>query len=187
MALICVAPELRARGLMVSMAAFFPCKRGGTMVMDSLGIFIIGKAACIKLAYSPTVVGGKEPELQKQDMRKQTSLTDEGGRVVGRQPHPILTFPKLQGPGHSIGYYLPKEEKTKARWLQYSCTPIHEPHEPTFSAILEEKVNRPNPTCLEARITCISTAMIHFCGHHCQRCSRSRLTPRAKAGTTTIF
>ena len=30
MALICVAPELRARGVMVSMAAFFPCKVGGT-------------------------------------------------------------------------------------------------------------------------------------------------------------
>ena len=125
MALICVAPELRARGVMVSMAAFFPCKMGDNMVLDSLGIFIIGKADCIRLAYSPTVVGGKEPELLPQDKRTEKAITDEGGRVVGRVPHSIYTCAHLnKGPGYPITSYLPKNDDQRASWFQYSCTPL---------------------------------------------------------------
>lgn len=146
MALICVAPELPARGVMVSMAAFFPCQMGDTMVLDSLGIFIIGKADCIRRAYSPKVVGGIEPELQPQDMRKEKALTNEVGRVVGTTAHPILTFPIKKGPGHPIQCYLPKEPHQKATWFQYSCTPLHSFHDTTFSAVLQEKsIARPQP------------------------------------------
>ena len=146
MALICVAPELRARGVMVSMAALFPCKVGDHMVLDSLGIFIIGKAECIRMAYSPTALGGKEPELQPQDKRKERLVTNESGIETSRQPHPILTFPIDKGPGHPIDCYLPNEPGQRAMWFQYSCTPLHSCHDETFKAVLnEKKFARPRP------------------------------------------
>ena len=68
MALWCVVPELRARGFMVSMAAFFPFKVGGKAMVDSLGIFVIGPTERIKMAYCPSVLGKiKEPERSEGD------------------------------------------------------------------------------------------------------------------------
>ena len=88
------------------------------------------------------------------DKRTEKAITDEGGRVVGRVPHSIYTCAHPnKGPGYPIRCYLPMEPKKKARWFQYSCTPLHGYHEPTFSAILHEKKHRTTPTCLEARIT----------------------------------
>ena len=107
------------------------------MHLDTLGIFIIGKANCIRLAYSPTVVGGKEPELLPQDKRTEKALTDEGDRLVGREPHSIYTcaHPK-KGPGYPITSYQPKNDDQRASWFQYSCTPLYREDDRTMQAVL---------------------------------------------------
>ena len=54
---------------MASMAAFFPFNQDhdGSPKVDSLGIYVIGHTSAIKMAYSPAVVGGHEPQRMPQD------------------------------------------------------------------------------------------------------------------------
>ena len=75
MALWCVVPELRARGLMASMVSFFPFdmynpKTGDPeRKLDSLGIFVIGPATAIRMAFSPVVMGA-QTDIDRTDKRK---------------------------------------------------------------------------------------------------------------------
>ena len=57
-ALWCVVPELRARGFMVSMAGFCPFYEHMDQhaKVDSLGIFVIGPANGIRMAFCPATV-----------------------------------------------------------------------------------------------------------------------------------
>ena len=94
MALFCVAPELRATGVMASMAAFFLFLQDSdkNRKVDSLGIFVIAPAAGIKMAYSPAVVGGHEPERMPQE----------------RMPQLHTFISPAKGSGYDISSYMPK-------------------------------------------------------------------------------
>ena len=77
-ALPMVAIELRARGVCVTMVAWFPCieKDTDTRRLDSIGIFAIGRTTSIRPAYSPTVVGGLEPKWGPTDNYNLTEIME---------------------------------------------------------------------------------------------------------------
>ena len=62
--------------------------------VDSLGIFVIGPAAGIRMAYSPAVVGGLEPEILYQDRRTEKHYADAKGKFLDKGPHLLHTFNK---------------------------------------------------------------------------------------------
>ena len=100
MALWCVVPELRARGLMISMAAFSPFYHSPdkkNAKMDSLGIFVIGPTLSIRMAFCPTLVGDvPAPKRRDEDRLVQKEVQTGHGYKRRFVPHDAVSFAKGQ-------------------------------------------------------------------------------------------
>ena len=128
MALWCVVPELRARGFMVCMTAFYAFEVDGVPMVDSLGIFAIGPTGRIKMVYSPTVVGKdvKEPQLGKGDGYTMGYLkSNKGGHIGEGWKHELEQHwdEPNKSPGYIWDSYQPKDRpQVRALFATNSCT-----------------------------------------------------------------
>ena len=112
LALWCVAPELRARGLMISMAAFFPFYQlpdQQKAKVDSLGIFVIGPTLSIRMAFCPTVVEANTLPLRRSEDRLAKKQIDKGnGTPSERVKFDLIEFQNPHfGQGDYINSYMP--------------------------------------------------------------------------------
>ena len=147
-ALPMVAIELRARGVCVTMVAWYPCIEvdTNTPMLDSIGIFTIGRTTRIRPAYSPTVVGGLEPKWGPTDNYNLTEIMEPMARLnLIEVRHDIQRFNCGNCPGQRLESY-DRGERTPGisdlfKYLQYSCTPIRQYMDDTMQAVLQEKMD----------------------------------------------
>ena len=147
-ALPMVAIELRARAICVTMVAWYPCIEVGTNtpMLDSIGIFAIGRTTRIRPAYSPTVVGGLEPKWGPTDNYNLTEIMEPMARLnLIEVRHDIQRFNCGNCPGQRLESYDPGERTPGIsdlfKYLQYSCTPIRQYMDDTMQAVLQEKMD----------------------------------------------
>ena len=107
MALFRVIPELRSRGVVIDLAAWYPWKalEDGEAMADSCGIFFLNAPGEYKLHRA---LG----DLHDRDDRGILSDVRDAGHVHDRRPrasrHPTDWIPKQAGPGQPLDVFLPK-------------------------------------------------------------------------------
>ena len=123
MALWLVAPELRARGLNVNLAAWYPWQKIGapTPAIDSCAIFLIGPSASIRTVFDAATIiddAREETDRPKGWQKVEQVVFDADGKVVRRQHFPLSLCES--GAGEPLAHYRPQGEKIK-EFVQWSC------------------------------------------------------------------
>ena len=139
MALWLVVPELRSRGIQISMVANYPLKQDTEHHYDSLGIFAVGPVKSIRMAYSPAVAGAMSPSRTKEDglvIVKETGMAFpldifEAGRKVS---------------GFPIHSYMPQyDHSQRKRFIKWSYTHVRTIFDDEFTKNVAELNNRQGP------------------------------------------
>ena len=128
MALFCVIPEMRARGILVNVAAWFPWKwmPVGSTKIDSMGIFIVGPCqGCRKIfdasSILPSAVVSHAVGASWEVMYKSRG----GGRSEkpANQRHE-LACSERRGAGFTIESYQPKNADRRKQFIEWTLDPV---------------------------------------------------------------
>jgi hypothetical protein len=113
MSLFCVVPSLRARGLVVNIAAWFPWikQSDGKVRVDSCGIFIVGGVTSVKCLCSWSCF---EQHHGNAVIMKEESDSDDAASVQD-VPAAVAAVPTIQqfcdGQGYECTSYLPRKQE----------------------------------------------------------------------------
>ena len=147
MALWLVAPELRARGLDVNLAAWYPWQKIGasTPTIDSCAIFLIGPSAGIRTVYNAASIiadAEEETDRPKEWQNVEQVVHDADGKVVRRQPFPLSLCEF--GAGEVLTNYRPKDAAKIKEFVRWSCGASVEMTSPAMAGprLASEKVGR---------------------------------------------
>ena len=139
-ALPIVAPELRARGISIFLASFFPCLAKddhNAPMLESAGIFVIGPTAIFRPTYSPTTLGAQEANYVDKDKDTQDRQKDEDCEVH--------VFSGECCPGRRFSSYMPQYDGEKRKlYLTLSVTPVRTVRDQAMRIVLREKKNDNN-------------------------------------------
>ena len=107
MALFNVIPELRARGFLINLAAWYPWKQEfeNHARIDSTGIFLIGGVASIRLCYDCQVLDVEAPAVAGRAWRKVTQKAKDENGVDAEEEYRLQAWEGLNPTGAS-GYPL---------------------------------------------------------------------------------
>ena len=114
-------PELRARGVQVNLAAWYPWQKDGdtSVKMDSVAIFLIGPCAAVRRVFDPSVLGIAAPELPLAWANTQQILRNDKGAEISRAPTEVNRLTRA-GQGYPLETYTPKgaseRKNTLIRW-----------------------------------------------------------------------
>ena len=138
MALWFTVVELRARGLMANLAAWYPWKNHleSGIRMDSCCIVVIGPARGVRMMHNPSVLndGIQSIEFPPKWGNTQKIVRDENNNEVDREPWPVPVFEYL-GQGFQLDNYQPKVPERKEQMVCWSCTPVLQPTDPVVVEI----------------------------------------------------
>ena len=155
MQFFCVIPELRARGIHINLAAWYPFAPhiGQEPLIDSMGLFIIGPVDGIKKVFDYSVLcnsmvcakrlSDKVFDISSPNSKwylKQEAYEDDRG-VTRYRPHTLPKYTK-HGCGHPLKSYHPKsskntDKKRKVEWIRQTFEMIEDPESP---AVAEAKL-----------------------------------------------
>lgn len=135
MALWCVVPELRARGLQVNLAAWYPWKHRNEAEprMDSTAMFVIGPCAGAHKIFGvetirPSAVAEPAPKGWENLLEP---IFDDKNKVVGRRPWPLPTY-SLLGQGFQLGTYRPSVPERMAQFVSWTFAPTIDKEAPAM-------------------------------------------------------
>ena len=153
MSLWTVVPQMRARGVQISLAAWSPWKwrvDDPTVNSDTCGIFIIGPFEGIRYAYGAEVFGLRPANLDHENRKVQRFYVDNEGRPVHSEDWEIPT--ESRGQGCPITSYLPsigcplEQSPNKMKFLRWSFQPVRNWTDSTMGEI--EKAVDSSKICL---------------------------------------
>ena len=134
MALFQVVPEMRARGVAVNLAAWYPYQVPGEQGprIDSMGVFLVGRCAGVRRIFNPSVISPSavaEGPLPPAWKNVEQILRDAEGKDTGRQPYKLPRY-SLGQTGRTLDKYQPKMEERMTKFLQWTFEPALEPDSP---------------------------------------------------------
>ena len=124
MALFCVVPELRARGVAINLAAWYPWKHelSDAVSIDSEALFIIGPTYGARMVYEPSILGLQNPPPLHEWRPVEHVEKDERGQEISRTRIPLRTF-NFQGQGYPITSYMPDNHARRELYATWSFRP----------------------------------------------------------------
>ena len=138
MALWMVVPELRARGIQVNLAAWYPWQHATEVDVrsDSCGLFIIGPTVGIRKIYDCSLFKIEPPEIPSTWKPVPQIRKDDTGKEVDRQPWPVRVF-NMIGSGFALTSYRPDVPARREEYVHWSFAPGIDPSSSAVADILE--------------------------------------------------
>ena len=136
MALFQVVPELRARGIQINLAAWFPWKKEATqeVVIDSCAIFVIGGVDGARKVFDASCLALPVPDVPKSWRNVMHVLKDEKGRDIGEEEIEISTFNR-EGAGFPLKSYRPCDHRIETL-VKCSMEPACHKDSPAMAGII---------------------------------------------------
>ena len=128
MALFCVIPEMRARGILVNIAAWFPWKSMpvGSTKIDSMGIFIVGPCeGCRKIFDASTILPSAVVSHAVGASWEVMYKSRGGGRSEkpANQRHELACSTR-RGAGFTSESYQPKHDIRREKFIEWTLDPV---------------------------------------------------------------